>query len=60
MHWDNKKGFTVGNYSARTLTKFCRELRKKLNLQYICGERSYEPLFELPEVEEDDEVDMGM
>eukprot|EP01088_Endostelium_zonatum_P012035 TRINITY_DN2619_c0_g1_i1.p1 TRINITY_DN2619_c0_g1~~TRINITY_DN2619_c0_g1_i1.p1 ORF type:complete len:522 (-),score=67.79 TRINITY_DN2619_c0_g1_i1:260-1825(-) len=52
MYWDTKKGFTVGNYSAKTLTKFCRELRKKLHLKYICGKRTcYEKLFELPKNE---------
>eukprot|EP01089_Gocevia_fonbrunei_P018147 TRINITY_DN6073_c0_g1_i4.p1 TRINITY_DN6073_c0_g1~~TRINITY_DN6073_c0_g1_i4.p1 ORF type:complete len:564 (-),score=92.50 TRINITY_DN6073_c0_g1_i4:126-1766(-) len=60
MYWDNKKGFTVGNYSARTLTRFCRDLRKKLNLQYICGKRSYETLFDLPEVEEGDDLVGGL
>eukprot|EP01090_Pellita_catalonica_P011571 TRINITY_DN2332_c0_g1_i1.p1 TRINITY_DN2332_c0_g1~~TRINITY_DN2332_c0_g1_i1.p1 ORF type:complete len:543 (-),score=60.46 TRINITY_DN2332_c0_g1_i1:190-1818(-) len=50
MCWDKKKGFTVGCYSARTLTRFCRELRKNLNLQYICGKRSYERLFTAPKI----------
>jgi len=52
IFWDYKKGFVVGNYSARTLTRFCKELRKKLNLQYIC-QRSCENLFEPPLYMED-------